>query len=74
MMRDEEQEQAWRQAMAKFSTISDGFCILGYDKKNKRKFVFGMNKNAAAGDGLFIIRHRAMEWMGADPEQEEEEL
>ena len=60
--------------MAKFSTISDGFCILGYDKKNKRKFVFGMNKNAAAGDGLFIIRHRAMEWMGVDPEQDEEKL
>ena len=65
---DESNTDAWKEAMKRFSDISDGFCILGFDKKNKRKFVFGLNKNQATGDGLFIIQHAAMEWMGLEIE------
>lgn len=58
----------WKEAMKKFSSISDGFCVLGFDKANKRKFVFGLNKDAATRDGLFIIQHAALEWMGTEIE------
>ena len=72
-MREHDEDSAWREAMRKFSDVADGFCILGFDKVNKKKFVFGLNKNPATKDGLFLIQCKAMEWTGGGTEDTEEE-
>jgi len=36
-MKTNNQDEAWKQALAKFSKISDGFCIIGYDKRLKQR-------------------------------------
>ena len=64
-MEIEKNDEAWKQAMAKFSEFSDGFCIMGYDKVTKSKICFGLSKNTAASDGLFLIQRKAIEWVGS---------
>ena len=68
-MEIEKNDEAWKQAMAKFSEFSDGFCIMGYDKVTKSKICFGLSKNAAASDGLFLIQRKAIEWIGGVEEE-----
>lgn len=71
-MEIEKSDEAWKQAMAKFSEFSDGFCIMGYDKVTKSKICFGLSKNTAASDGLFLIQRKAIEWIGGKIENMEE--
>ena len=63
-----EKDEAWRKAMAKFAEFSDGFCIMGYDKILKTRISFGLNKNIATSDGLFLIQRKAIEWVGSGVE------
>ena len=67
-MKTNNQDEAWKLALAKFSKISDGFCIIGYDKRLKQRITYGLNKNAVTADGLFIIQRKAIDWMGGELE------
>ena len=71
-MEIEKNDEVWKQAMAKFSEFSDGFWIMGYDKVTKNKICFGLSKNTAASDGLFLIQRKAIEWIGEGMENMEE--